>query len=150
MHNPVILTGDRLLFMNTGADFAAAEYESKEWFAELSIPLFRDSWMGEYAELSGSYRSFDYTTAGEGDVYGVNLVYRPIQDITFKSSFNTSFRAPNLNDLFAPQSTFVNQFQDRSLPNSPTVPFVTLSGGNVDPALFAAIIEGRFGASLGG
>ncbi|MFN7618735.1 MAG: TonB-dependent receptor, partial [bacterium] len=89
-------TGDRLLFLNTGADFAAAEYESKDWFAELSIPLFRDGWMGEYAELSGSYRAFDYTTAGEGSVYGVNLVYRPIRDIAFKTSFNTSFRAPNL------------------------------------------------------
>jgi outer membrane receptor protein involved in Fe transport len=106
-------TGDRLLFMNTGADFAAAEYESKEWFAELSIPLFRDSWLGEYAELSGSYRSFDYTTAGEGNVYGVNLVWRPIQDIAFKTSFNTSFRAPNLSENFRPASqTFANGFVD--------------------------------------
>ena len=106
-------TGDRLLFLNTGADFAPAEYESKEWFAELSIPLFRDSWLGEYAELSGSYRSFDYTTAGEGDVYGVNLVYRPIRDIAFKTSFNTSFRAPNLSENFAPGSqTFANGFVD--------------------------------------
>jgi outer membrane receptor protein involved in Fe transport len=106
-------TGDRLLFLNTGADFAPAEYESKEWFAELSIPLFRDSWLGEYAELSGSYRSFDYTTAGEGSVYGVNLVYRPIRDIAFKTSFNTSFRAPNLGENFAPASqTFANAFVD--------------------------------------
>lgn len=106
-------TGDRLLFLNTGADFAPAEYESKEWFAELSIPLFRDSWLGEYAELSGSYRAFDYTTAGEGDVYGVNLVWRPIQDIAFKTSFNTSFRAPNLSENFAPASqTFANGFVD--------------------------------------
>jgi outer membrane receptor protein involved in Fe transport len=106
-------TGDRLLFLNTGADFLPAEYESKEWFAELSIPLFRDSWMGEYAELSGSYRAFDYTTAGEGDVYGVNLVWRPIEDIAFKTSFNTSFRAPNLGENFAPRSqTFANGFVD--------------------------------------
>ncbi|HEY0600172.1 TonB-dependent receptor domain-containing protein [Brevundimonas sp.] len=106
-------TGDRLLFLNTGADFLGAEYESEEWFAELSIPLLRDSWLGEYAELSGSYRAFDYTTAGDGDVYGVNFVYRPIQDITFKTSFNTSFRAPNLNENFAPLSqTFANGYVD--------------------------------------
>ena len=106
-------TGDRLLFLNTGADFVGAEYESEEWFAEVSIPLMRDSWMGEYAELSGSYRAFDYTTAGDGDVYGVNLMYRPIQDITFKTSFNTSFRAPNLNENFAPYSqTFANAYVD--------------------------------------
>jgi len=106
-------TGDRLLFLNTGADFAGAGYESEEWFAELSIPLLRDSWLGEYAELSGSYRAFDYTTAGDGDVYGVNLVYRPIRDITFKTSFNTSFRAPNLGENFAPFSqTFANAYVD--------------------------------------
>ncbi|MBU1538168.1 MAG: TonB-dependent receptor [Alphaproteobacteria bacterium] len=106
-------TGNRSLFLNTGADFAFAEYESEEVFAELSIPLFRDTWLGEYAELSGSYRYFDYTTAGEGEVYGVNLVYRPIRDIAFKSSFNTSFRAPNLTENFRPNTqTFANGFVD--------------------------------------
>lgn len=106
-------TGDRFLFLNTGQDFPGAEYESEEAFAELSIPLFRDSWLGEYAEISGSYRYFDYTTVGTGDVYGINLVYRPIQDIAFKTSFNTSFRAPNLGENFAPQSqTFYNGVVD--------------------------------------
>lgn len=106
-------TAGRVLQLNTGADFLPAEYESEEWFAEMSLPLLRDSWMGEYAELSASYRAFDYTTAGEGDVYGVNLVYRPIRDITFKTSFNTSFRAPTLNENFRPFSqTFVNGFVD--------------------------------------
>ncbi|MBX9576839.1 MAG: TonB-dependent receptor [Caulobacteraceae bacterium] len=106
-------TNNRVLQLNTGADFLGAEYESEEFFAEVAIPLLRDSWLGEFAELSGSYRTFDYTTAGSGDVYGVNLVYRPIQDITFKTSFNTSFRAPNLTENFRPfAQTFVNGFVD--------------------------------------
>ena len=101
--------GDRLLFLNTSPNQPPVQYESEEAFAELSIPLFRDSWLGEYAELSGSYRYFDYTTVGTGDVYGVNFVYRPIQDITFKTSFNTSFRAPNLSENFSPYGqTFAN------------------------------------------
>ncbi|MGH7026508.1 TonB-dependent receptor domain-containing protein [Brevundimonas sp.] len=106
-------TAGRFLQLNTGADFLGAEYESEEAFAELSLPIFRDSFLGEYAELSGSYRYFDYTTAGDGDVYGVNLIYRPIQDITFKTSFNTSFRAPNLGENFSPNTqTFANGFVD--------------------------------------
>lgn len=106
-------TGDRLLFLNSGPDFLEASYESEEYFAELSLPLLRDSWLGEYAELSGSYRMFDYTTVGKDEVYGLNLVYRPIRDIAFKSSFNTSFRAPNLSENFSPQSqTFANAFAD--------------------------------------
>jgi outer membrane receptor protein involved in Fe transport len=106
-------TAGRFLFLNTGADFPAAEYESEEYFAELSLPLFRDNWLGEYAELSGSYRTFDYTTIGKGDVFGVNLVYRPIADIAFKTSFNSSLRAPDLGENFAPRSqTFANGFVD--------------------------------------
>ena len=106
-------TGDRQLFLNTGADFPGAEYETNEAFAELSIPLFRDSFLGEYAELSGSYRYADYTTVGEQEVYGVNLVYRPIQDIAFKTSFNTSIRVPNLAENFNPFSqTFFNAVND--------------------------------------
>lgn len=106
-------TGDRWLFLNTGADFPGAQYESEEAFAEISVPLFRDIWLGEYAELSGSYRYADYTTVGSADVYGLNLVYRPIRDIAFKTSFNTSIRVPTLQENFAPYSqTFFNGVVD--------------------------------------
>ena len=106
-------TAGRVLFLNGGPDFPGAEYQSDEYFGEVSLPLFRDTFLGEYAELSGSYRSFDYTTAGKGDVYGVNLIYRPIRDITFKTSYNTSFRAPDLGENFSPLGqTFANGFVD--------------------------------------
>jgi outer membrane receptor protein involved in Fe transport len=106
-------TAGRSLFLNTGPDFPGAEYQSEEVFAELSLPLFRDSWMGEYAELSGSYRAADYTTVGDVEVYGVNLVYRPIADIGFKTSFNSSVRVPDLAENFSPFiQTFANNFAD--------------------------------------
>ncbi len=110
----------------SGPDFLGAGYESEEYFGEVSIPLLRDSWLGEYAELSGSYRQFDYTTAGDGDVYGVNFVYRPIRDIGFKASFNTSFRAPNLGENFSPLSgTFSNGFVDPCSTANIAAPFTT-------------------------
>jgi len=106
-------TGDRWLFLNTGPDFKGASYEAKEVFGELSVPLMRDSFLGEYAELSASYRYSDYTTVGGQDVYGVNLVYRPIRDIAFKTSFNTSIRVPSLGENFSPYTqTFANNFVD--------------------------------------
>ncbi len=106
-------TAGRSLFLNTGPDFPGAEYDSTEYFAELSMPLFRDSFLGEYAELSASYRKADYSTVGEVEVYGFNLVYRPIADIAFKTSFNSSVRVPNLGENFSPFSqTFQNGFVD--------------------------------------
>lgn len=106
-------TNGRYLQLNTGGDFLPSEYDTNEGFAELSIPLLQDSPLGEFAELSGSYRYFDYSNAGSGDVYGINLVYRPIQDITFKTSYNTSFRAPGLSETNSPlNQTFANSFVD--------------------------------------
>jgi len=105
--------GRPLLFLNTGADFPLAEYTSDEVFAELSLPLFRDSILGDYAELSGSYRYADYSTVGNVDVYGVNFVYRPIADIAIKTSYNTSVRVPDLGENFSPFSqSFANGFID--------------------------------------
>lgn len=106
-------TDGRLLFLNTGPDFPSVSYDSQEVFAELSIPLFADTFLGEYAELSGSYRYADYSTVGGTDVYGVNLIYRPIRDITIKTSFNTSIRVPDLGENFSPNSqTFANGIVD--------------------------------------
>ncbi len=103
----------RLLFLNGSPDFPEVEYDSTEYFAEVAVPLFRDSFLGEFAELSGSYRFAEYSTVGDVDVYGVNLVYRPIQDITFKTSFNTSVRVPDLAENFSPLGeTFLNGFAD--------------------------------------
>ena len=97
-------TAGRWLFLNAGPDFAPRSYESKEVFGEISIPLFRDSVLGDYAEVSASYRYFDFSTSGSNDVYGVNLVYRPIPDIAFKTSFNTSVRSPSLSEYYSPAS----------------------------------------------
>jgi outer membrane receptor protein involved in Fe transport len=105
--------GRPFLFLNSGPDFPQVEYTSEELFAELSVPLFRDTWMGEYAELSGSYRYADYSTVGAVDVYGVNLIYRPIQDIAFKTSFNSSVRVPDLGENFSPfGQTYLNDVVD--------------------------------------
>ena len=106
-------TDGRALFLNTGPDFAPVEYTSEEVFAEISVPLFRDTWLGEYAELSGSYRYADYSTVGEVDVHGINLIYRPIEDIAFKTSFNSSVRVPDLAENFSPfGQTFLNNIVD--------------------------------------
>ena len=98
--------------LNGGADFLPASYETTEGFAEISVPLLRDSKFGQYAEISGSYRYSDFSTFGGSEVYGVNLVYRPIRDITFKTSFNTSVRAPTLSETNAPLTQTFVQFTD--------------------------------------
>jgi len=106
----------------------AAGYNVKEVFGEVLLPLLKDSAVGDF-ELNGAVRRTDYSTSGEVTTWKVGGAYR-FGDLRLRATRSRDIRAPNLNDLFAPQSTFVNQFLDRSLPNSPQVQFVTLQGGN--------------------
>ena len=101
--------GDRLLFLNGSPDFPAVSYETREAFVELRVPLFKDTWLGRSAEISGSYRSSDYTTVGIQDTYSIQGSWRPVDDILFRATQNTAIRVPNLGELFDPGGeTFVN------------------------------------------
>lgn len=106
----------------------AAGYNVKEVFGEVLLPLLKDSAVGDF-ELNGAVRRTDYSTSGAVTTWKVGGAYR-FGDLRLRATRSRDIRAPNLNDLFAPQSQFVNQFLDRSLPTSPLVQFVTLNGGN--------------------
>ncbi|WP_271083729.1 TonB-dependent receptor [Brevundimonas sp. NIBR11] len=105
--------GDRFLFLNSSADFPAAEYDTKEAFAELRIPLLRDLPGAQLLELAGAYRTSDYSTIGKADTYNVTAVYRPVEDIMFRASVGEAIRVPSLSETFLPPSqTFANGFVD--------------------------------------
>ena len=106
----------RLLFLNGGPEFLPASYETREAFVELRLPLFEDSWLGRSAEVSGSYRTSDYSTIGLQDTYSIQGSWRPVDDILFRATQNTSIRVPDLGELNAPQTqTFANGFVDPCL-----------------------------------
>ena len=112
-------SGGRLLFLNEGPDFPAVSYETREAFMELRIPLFQDSWLGRSAEISGAYRTADYTTVGLQDTYSIQGSWRPIDDLLFRVTQNTAIRVPNLGELYeAPGQTFSNGFIDPCLVSS--------------------------------
>ncbi|MFZ4382110.1 MAG: TonB-dependent receptor plug domain-containing protein, partial [Sandarakinorhabdus sp.] len=112
-------------------------YNVKEFFGEALVPLLKDSAVGDL-ELNGAVRRTDYSTSGEVTTWKVGGAYR-FGDLRLRATRSRDIRAPNLNDLFAPQSQFVNQFLDRSQPTSPLVQFITLNGGN--PRLTPEIAE---------
>ena len=103
-------------------------YNVKEVFAEVLVPLLKDSAIGDL-ELNGAVRRTDYSTSGAVTTWKVGASYA-IGDLRLRATRSRDIRAPNLNDLFAPQSQFVNAFLDRSQPGSPQVPNITLTGGN--------------------
>jgi outer membrane receptor protein involved in Fe transport len=100
----------------------------KEFFGEALVPLLDESVVGSL-EFNGAVRRTDYSTSGAVTTWKVGGTYG-FGDLRLRATRSRDIRAPNLNDLFAPTSQFVNAFLDRSQPNSPMVPNITLTGGN--------------------
>lgn len=96
------LTQAGYAFYNAIPSFTAPKFEVKEAFAELSIPLLKDMPLFQELTITGSGRVSDYNGAtGTTYAYGIEGVWRPIQDIRFRGSYNRAVRAPNLTELYS-------------------------------------------------
>ncbi|MGH6978479.1 MAG: TonB-dependent receptor plug domain-containing protein, partial [Brevundimonas sp.] len=106
-------TAGRFLFLNSGPDFEEASYDTNDVFAEVSIPLFRDSFLGRSAEISGAYRFSDYSHVGQQETYSGQFQWRPVDQFMFRATTATAIRVPNLGETHSPYGqTFANGFLD--------------------------------------
>ncbi|MBA4014093.1 MAG: TonB-dependent receptor [Phenylobacterium sp.] len=75
-----------------------------EGFGEARIPLIQDMAWAKDVVLDVGYRYSDYSTGITADTYKVALQWAPTDDIRFRTSYNQAIRAPNLLELYTPQS----------------------------------------------
>ena len=93
-------TGDVVGFnpgLPTGGDVT-----SKEYFAEVRVPIIADVPVFENVTLNGGFRSSDYDLDGVGRVstyfYGVD--WRLHESVKLRAQFQRAIRAPNIGDLY--------------------------------------------------
>ena len=105
-------------------------YAVREGFVETLVPLLRDSVVARSLEFNGAVRLTDYSTSGTVTTWKAGLTWDVNGQFRARATRSRDIRAPNLNDLFAPSSQFVNAYLDRTQAGSPQVPNITLNGGN--------------------
>jgi len=71
-----------------------------EAFGEIEAPLLRDAPFAKELTLNASFRYTDYDSYGDDTTYKVGLVYQPIDMLTFRATYGTSYRAPALFEQF--------------------------------------------------
>ncbi len=76
----------------------------KEGFGEIRLPILAGMPFAEYLELSASGRYSDYNTIGTTETYSFGATYAPTDWIKFRGTLSRAIRAPNIGELFAPQS----------------------------------------------
>ncbi|WP_298019405.1 TonB-dependent receptor, partial [uncultured Parasphingopyxis sp.] len=81
----------------------AGEFSVREVFAELRLPLVE--WgNGGAIELTGGYRLSDYNTSGTSHTYTGGVEIAPMEGIRLRGVYARAVRAPNIVELFSPQS----------------------------------------------
>ena len=97
------LSGDLAGF--SGAAVAIDDsYEVKEGIIEARMPLIQDKPGIHDLTIDAGYRDSDYSIQGHTNTYKFEVQYAPTSDFRFRYSFDKAVRAPNLIELFNPQS----------------------------------------------
>ncbi|MFK7829486.1 MAG: TonB-dependent receptor [Congregibacter sp.] len=79
-------------------------FEATDVFMEVSLPLLEGVPFAESLVFDAAIRASDYTTIGSAITWKTGLSWTPIEDVRFRSTFSEAVRAPNINELFAPQT----------------------------------------------
>jgi outer membrane receptor protein involved in Fe transport len=80
------------------------DFDVKEAFAEIRLPLLRDKPFAEVLEFNAAARVSDYSTVGTTWTWNVNGIWAPVRDISFRGTYARAVRAPNIGELFSPNS----------------------------------------------
>ena len=93
----------------------SGNYHVVEGFGELQLPLVQKSFIYDLS-LNTGYRYSHYETSSGNhyntNTYKVGLEFAPVKDIRFRASYNRAARAPNIQELFAPQNVALDGVTD--------------------------------------
>lgn len=90
----------------------AGEFDVFEYFLEGQVPILANLPGIELLELTGAFRSADYSTVGTNDAWSTGLRYSPGFGLTLRGTFGEAVRAPNITELFSPQQPASYGFQN--------------------------------------
>jgi iron complex outermembrane recepter protein len=100
----VFLPDDRpdIIGFNASDDIEG-EDDNTDLYVEASIPLLADRPGVRSLEAVVGYRYSDYASAGGADAYKAELLYRPVDALRLRSSYQRAVRAPSVYELYLPQ-----------------------------------------------
>lgn len=84
------------------------EFDVIEGFAEVNLPILANLPFAQRLDIDASIRVADYSTVGSATSWAVGGVWQPVDDLRIRASFNRAVRAPNIDELFAPQSISID------------------------------------------
>jgi iron complex outermembrane receptor protein len=96
--DPLTSTGDTTGNAQEPTD---GSYNVKEGYAELSAVPVVGKGAVQWLELNLAARMFDYSNFGSGLTWKAGGLFRTLGGVSFRGTYSTAFRAPNIGELFS-------------------------------------------------
>ena len=77
---------------------------SRDGYLEARLPIMQDEPFAKSLNFDGSYRYSSYSLNFNTNTFEAGLDWAPTQDVRLRGSFTRAVRAPNVVELFSPQS----------------------------------------------
>lgn len=90
-----------LAYFITNIGVANGSVSVKEAFAEIDVPVLKDTPFFQSLNLNAAARVTDYSTSGTVVTWKAGATWRPVEDVLLRGTYSRDIRAPALFDLFA-------------------------------------------------
>jgi iron complex outermembrane recepter protein len=84
-------------------DDVDGEERNTDVYVEALVPLLADRPAAYALDLGLGYRHAQYDAAGGADAFKLELLYRPVESLRLRGSYQNAVRAPSIIELHAPQ-----------------------------------------------
>tara|TARA_B100000963_G_scaffold52889_1_gene41001 strand:- start:1785 stop:4760 length:2976 start_codon:yes stop_codon:yes gene_type:complete len=75
-------------------------YDSRDTYAEISIPLLADVTLFQELNIDYAYRNTSYSQFDSESVERTAIKWKPFNDVTIRGTDSTSYKAPTISDLY--------------------------------------------------
>lgn len=91
---------EQALFLITNAQPLEGDYDVKEVFGEVLVPILDEGATGQSLNFNGAVRYTDYSTSGTVVTWKAGLAYNPIRDLRLRGTISRDIRAPSIGEVF--------------------------------------------------
>ncbi len=103
---------DCLLQAETCSGDQFGNYDVKEAYGEVLVPIFKDFPLAQSLNLTVGVRYSDYSTFGNTTNWSFKLDYKPIDTLMLRGTYSEVFRAPTIIDIYQAPSFSAETFTD--------------------------------------
>jgi outer membrane receptor protein involved in Fe transport len=106
----------------------SGEYDVKEVYAEIAIPLLRDLPLAQSLELNGAIRYAEYSLSGGATTWKYGFNYQVVDDLRLRFTESRDIRGPNIQELF----NAATQASNNQIYFGVSTPALVITSGNPD------------------